>query len=85
VGLYLLIAFISIPLVEIGVLIQVGGLIGTLPTLAIIVVTAIVGAYMARAQGLATARSARRTLFQGQIPLAEVFDGVCLLPRDCCC
>ena len=77
-GLYLLIAFISIPLVEIGVLIQVGGLIGTLPTLAIIVVTAIVGAYMVRAQGLATARSARRTLSQGQIPLAEVFDGVCL-------
>jgi len=78
VGLYLLIAFIGIPLVEIGVLIQVGGVIGTLPTLGIIVVTAIVGAYMVRAQGLATARSARRTLSQGQVPLAEVFDGMCL-------
>jgi UPF0716 protein FxsA len=78
VGLYLLIAFIGIPLVEIGLLIQVGSVIGTLPTLAIIIVTAIVGAYMVRAQGLATAQSARRTLSQGQVPLAEVFDGVCL-------
>lgn len=77
-GLYLLIAFIGIPLVEIGLLIQVGSVIGTLPTLAIIIVTAIVGAYMVRAQGLATAQSARRTLSQGQVPLAEVFDGVCL-------
>jgi UPF0716 protein FxsA len=78
VGLYLLIAFIGIPLAEIGVLIQVGSLIGTFPTLAIIVGTAIAGAYMVRAQGLATVRSAQRALSQGQAPLAEVFDGMCL-------
>jgi UPF0716 protein FxsA len=78
VGLYLLIAFIAIPVIEIGVLIQVGGIIGTLPTLAIIILTAISGAYLVRAQGLATAQSAQRTLSKGQVPLAEVFDGVCL-------
>ncbi len=57
-GMYLLIAFIAIPLVEIGVLIQVGGIIGVVPALAIIVITAFTGAYMVRSQGLATARSA---------------------------
>ena len=77
-GMYLLIAFIVIPLVEIGVLIQVGGIIGVVPTLAIIVITAFAGAYMVRSQGLATARSAQATLSRGEVPLAEVFDGVCL-------
>ena len=76
--MYLLIALIAIPLVEIGVLIQVGGIIGVVPTLAIIVITAFTGAYMVRSQGLATARSAQATLSRGQVPLAEVFDGVCL-------
>ena len=77
-GMYLLIAFIAIPLVEIGVFIQVGGIIGVVPTLAIIVITAFTGAYMVRSQGLATTRSAQATLSRGQVPLAEVFDGVCL-------
>lgn len=77
-GLYLLIAFIAVPLVEIAVFIQVGGVIGTGPTLLVIAGTAIAGAAMVRSQGLATARSAQATLSRGEAPLAEVFDGICL-------
>lgn len=49
--MWLLLAFIAVPLVEIGLFIQVGGLIGLWPTLLIVLVTAIIGSYMVRAQG----------------------------------
>ena len=78
-GLYLLIAFIVVPLVEIGVFIQVGGAIGTIPTLLVIVATAILGAFMVRSQGMATVRSARAAMSRGEAPITQVFDGICLL------
>ena len=48
----LLLLFIVLPAVELGLLIELGRRIGTLETLALIVVTGIVGASMARSQGL---------------------------------
>jgi UPF0716 protein FxsA len=78
VGLYLLIAFVAAPLIEIAIFIQVGSVIGLGSTLLVIVGTAIAGAAMVRSQGLATIRSAQVTLSRGEAPLAEVFDGICL-------
>ena len=49
----LLLLFIAVPLIEIALFIQVGGLIGLWPTLLIVVVTAIVGAWLVRSQGAA--------------------------------
>ncbi len=49
--MWLLIAFIAIPLVEIALFIQVGGFIGLWPTLAIVLVTAILGSSLVRSQG----------------------------------
>ena len=46
--------FIAMPILEIFALIQVGGAIGALPTIAIVILTAIVGTWMLRAQGLST-------------------------------
>lgn len=63
--MWLLLAFMIIPIVEIGLFIQVGGLIGLWPTLAIVIITAIIGTWLVRAQG-ALALSELRGSFSGQ-------------------
>lgn len=78
-ALLLLAAFIGIPLLEIAVFIQVGDRIGLWPTLAIVVLTAIVGTYLLRLQGLMTLQRAQEAVDRGELPLKEVFDGACLL------
>ena len=78
-GAILLVAFIVVPLAEIAVLIQVGGLIGLMPTLALIILTAVIGTIMLRRQGFAVLTRAQRQLEQGILPVAEVFEGLCLL------
>jgi UPF0716 protein FxsA len=75
----LLLAFIVVPLAEIAVLIQVGGWIGVGPTLALIILSAIVGTWMLRHQGFGVLTRAQRQLEQGVMPVAEVFEGLCLL------
>lgn len=75
----LLVAFIAVPLIEIAVFIEVGGLIGLWPTLAIIVATAVAGTMLLRVQGLATLARAQHSLNRQQFPVKEVFDGLCLL------
>jgi len=49
--MWLLIAFIAVPLIEIALFIQVGGFIGLWPTLGIVLVTAILGSWLVRSQG----------------------------------
>lgn len=71
--------FIAVPLIEIAVFIQVGGLIGLWPTIAIVIATAFAGTALLRHQGLATLRRAQESLNRGEMPLREVFDGACLL------
>jgi UPF0716 protein FxsA len=75
----LLAAFILVPLAEIAVLIRVGSWIGLVPTLALIVLTAVIGTVMLRRQGFAVLTRAQRQLEQGAMPVAEVFEGLCLL------
>lgn len=79
VGLILLAGFIVVPLAEIAVLIEVGGWIGLGPTLALIVLTAVVGAWMLRRQGVAVLRRAQQQMQQGGVPILEVFEGFCLV------
>ena len=50
--MWLLIAFIAVPIIEIALFIQIGGFLGLFPTLVIVVLTAIAGTYLVRAQGL---------------------------------
>jgi UPF0716 protein FxsA len=77
---YLLLAvFIALPLLEIGVFIEVGGRIGLWWTLTIVVLTALAGTWLLRLQGLATLRRAQESLQRNELPLTEVFDGACLL------
>ena len=75
----LLAAFIGVPLLEIAVFIQVGGLIGLWPTLGLVILTAFVGTWQLRLQGIATLARARSQLDRGVVPAHELFDGLCLL------
>jgi UPF0716 protein FxsA len=79
IGWILLAGFIVVPLAEIAVLIEVGGWLGVGPTLALIVLTAVVGAWMVRHQGLAVLRRAQQQMQRGSMPIAEVFEGCCLV------
>jgi len=78
-ALLLLAAFILVPLIEIGLFIEVGGWIGLWPTLGLIILTAVVGTMLLRQQGLATLRRAQSQMDAGQVPAKELFDGACLL------
>ena len=78
-GLILLAAFIGVPLLEIAVFIQVGEVIGLWPTLGAVVLTAVIGTWCLRAQGLATLARARAQIDRGALPTRELFDGACLL------
>ncbi len=78
-GFLILIAFICVPLIEIAVFIEVGGVVGLWPTLGLIVLTAVLGTWQLRAQGLATLSRARSQMERGELPTRELFDGLCLL------
>lgn len=74
-----LIAFITVPIVEIAVFIQVGERIGLWPTIAIVILTAIMGTAMLRQQGLSVLFRIQENLAANRIPVQELFDGVCLV------
>ncbi len=78
-GLFLLAAFIGIPILEIVVFIEAGDRFGLWPTLAAIVVTAVIGATLVRIQGFGVLQRTRQNLDAGIVPMAEAFDGLCLL------
>jgi len=77
-ALILLLAFIIVPVVEIAVIIKVGGILGVWPTVGIIVLTAAAGTAMVRAQGFQILGRAQETLGRGQFPAEELFDGLSL-------
>ncbi len=78
-GLILFLLFLTIPLIEIGLFIQVGGLIGLWPTIGIVILTAVLGAALWRQQGLAVMARAQEALNRGELPVTEVMDGAFLL------
>ena len=75
----LFLLFIFVPLAEIGVFIRVGGAIGLFPTLALCVMTAIVGTLCIRFQGFKLINQARAQLEAGEAPVFEVVSGACLV------
>ena len=70
--------FLIFPIVEIYLLIQVGGIIGTLPTIFLVVLTAVIGAALLRHQGLATLARFQQNLSQGKLPAQEMIEGILL-------
>ncbi|PID60084.1 MAG: hypothetical protein CSB44_11310 [Gammaproteobacteria bacterium] len=75
---YALLLFIIMPIVEIAVLLNVGSAIGWLPTIALVILTAVIGTQMLRQQGLSTLARARTKLDHGEMPADEVVEGMLL-------
>ena len=75
----LLVLFIALPLAEIVLLIEIGSRIGTLATLAILVLTAVVGASLAHREGLKVLWRIQEKMAQGIMPDEELIDGVLIL------
>ena len=75
----LLLLFILVPIVELILLIQLGGLIGLWPTIALIVVTGAAGASLARWQGLSVLRQIQLEMASGKLPGGALVDGVIIL------
>ena len=67
--------FICLPALEIYLLIEVGGQVGALNTVALIFLTAIIGLYFAKHQGLQTLKSGMINLYQNKIPIYEIMSG----------
>lgn len=75
----ILLALLCIPIAEIAVLIQVGDAIGIGWTLALIVLSGVLGASLMRRQGLKVLAETQRKLDRGEHPVGEMFDGLCVL------
>lgn len=71
-----LLIFMLVPIVEMWILIEVGGWIGVLPTIALVVLTATLGLSLLKRQGLSTLMRARRKMDEGSIPASELVSGV---------
>lgn len=77
--MWLLAAFIAVPLIEIALFIKVGGAIGLGPTLAIVVATALAGSYLVRRQGLRALDELRRSLHDLNDPTEPIAHGALIL------
>ena len=71
--------FIFIPIIEIAIFITIGQEIGVLNTIAIILITALVGIFLVRRQGINLLFSAQRNMSQGIMPTEEIKGGIFLL------
>lgn len=67
--------FIVVPIVELWAILQVGGLIGVGPTIALLLLDSLLGAYLLRQQGRLSWARFRETLSSGRVPAKETADG----------
>ena len=74
----LFLLFIGIPAVEIFLMIKIGGKIGALNTVALIFLTAIIGIYFAKLEGIKTIRAGAINLYQNKVPIYEIISGAAL-------
>jgi UPF0716 protein FxsA len=79
VPLLLLAAFIVVPIVELYVIIKIGGTIGIIPTLFLLIVDSIVGTILLRSQGRGAWVALNRALAENRIPAKEIMDGVLII------
>ena len=75
----LFLLFITVPIAEIYLLLEVGGIIGAIPTIGLVVLTAAAGAALVRAQGFSTIMQVRRSMEAGEVPAVAIIEGIFLL------
>ena len=71
--------FIAVPIIEIYFLVKVGEQIGPLKTILLVIITAIIGTWLLRQQGLSTLARFQSSMASGKIPAQEMIEGVILL------
>jgi len=71
--------FIAVPLTELALLIKLGEIVGVIPTVLIVIATAMIGVTLLRYQGLTVLSNARSAVDAGRVPVDSVVDGVLLL------
>lgn len=77
--MWLFLILVAVPIIEIGLFIQLGGFLGMWPTLGIVVLTAFLGTFLLRQQGLSTVEELRRTTETGQSPAGPLANGALIL------
>ena len=77
------IIFICIPALEIYLMIELGSHIGALSTVALIFMTAIIGLYFAKYQGMQTLKSGMINLYQNKMPIYEMMSGASIAIAAC--
>lgn len=75
----LILLFTIVPFIELTLLIEIGSHIGTLNTIMIVIITGIIGAFMARIAGFTVLMKIQNNLREGIFPKDELFDGVLIL------
>lgn len=77
--LVLLLLFLGLPLLELAVLIKVGTEIGVLWTIGLLIAVSVIGAALAKREGLAAWRRFQQSLARGETPTSEIADGFLIL------
>lgn len=75
----LILLFTLVPLIELSLLIEIGRQIGLFSTIAIVIITGIIGAYLAKYEGFRVIYRIRQDMSQGRIPAEGLLDGVIIL------
>jgi UPF0716 protein FxsA len=76
---YLIGLFIGLPIIELALLFELHGLVGFLPTVALVLGTGVAGAALVRRQGLATLLKIQQEMAVGKVPAPQMMDGVMIL------
>jgi len=71
--------FLVVPFLELYVLIQVGRVVGALPTVALLLLVSAAGAWLVKREGLSVIRRAQAQLREGRVPTTELVDGVLIV------
>jgi len=71
--------FFTVHFIEIYLLLQLGGIVGILPTILLVIFTAVLGAWLLRQQGFATWKRFQDNLAKGEVPAYEMIEGPILL------
>jgi UPF0716 protein FxsA len=77
--LRLLLLFTVVPLLELFLLVKLGTVVGVGPTIALVIFTGVLGAWLARQQGIGVLRRLRAELEAGRLPAGALIDGLLIL------
>lgn len=77
--LKLLLLFILLPVIELAILVEIGRYVGTVPTIALVVLTGALGAYLAKREGIGVLRRIQDDVRAGRMPGPAIVDGVIIV------